>query len=221
MGKLPILVGGTGFYLNALRLGLALGEKGAGPERQRWQQYLAAHDSVSLWQQLNERDPKAAAAIPPANTRRVIRALEVITTTGELFSAQAENEPEFDCLVLGLNTERSVLYERINTRVDAMMHQGLEQEARAVFARYGAQAQGLAAIGYKEFLPYWQGEQDLPTTIELIKRNSRRYAKRQLTYFHNQMPAHWFDLVAHPEEDQEINKLVYAWLSGPIAPILG
>lgn len=211
--RMPILVGGTGFYLNALRLGLPLGAKGAGPERQHWEDYLAAHGQNALWLQLQVRDPKAAAEIPQGNSRRVIRALEVISTTGGLFSEQGNNDPEYDCLVVGLNTERSVLYDRINARVDQMIEAGLEKEAHAVYERFGAHAQGLAAIGYKEFIPYWQGEQSLADTVVLIKRNSRRYAKRQLTYFRNAMPTHWFDLLAHPEQYSEISKLVYTWFN--------
>lgn len=207
-GRVPLLVGGTGFYLNALRLGLPLGVAGTTPARAKWQAYLEIHGATALHTQLAMKDPKAATAIPTGNSRRVIRALEVIDNTGGLFSAQVAPTPKFDALVLGLTTERELLYARINTRVDDMMASGLLDEVRRVYKQVGPDAQAMAAIGYKEFIPYLQKQEDLETATELVKRNSRRYAKRQLTYFHNQMPAHWFDLVQNPEIMEQIDALV-------------
>lgn len=207
-GRLPLLVGGTGFYLNALRLGLPLGVAGQTPARARWQDFGDAHGAEALHAELERRDPAAAKAIPAGNSRRVIRALEVIENTGGLFSEQEPPEPQFDCLIIGLSTDRQLLYERINERVDAMMAAGLLDEVRRIYAQVGPGAQSLAAIGYKEFIPYLQGKQTLADTVELVKRNSRRYAKRQLTYFHNQMPAHWFDLVQAPQSLAQVDQLV-------------
>jgi tRNA dimethylallyltransferase len=211
-GRLPLLVGGTGFYLNALRLGLPLGVQGQTPARAHWQQFFEQHGVEALHAELAQRDPAAAAAIPAGNSRRVIRALEVIENTGGLFSQQAAPQPQFNCLIIGLTTERELLYQRINARVDAMMAAGLLQEVQTIYARVGPDAQALAAIGYKEFIPYLQGDESLTTAVELVKRNSRRYAKRQLTYFHNQMPAHWFDLVQAPASVAEIDQLVQSFI---------
>ncbi|MDN6091072.1 MAG: tRNA (adenosine(37)-N6)-dimethylallyltransferase MiaA, partial [Lacticaseibacillus paracasei] len=193
--QLPILVGGTGFYLNSLRLNLPLGGK-APPTaiRQRWQVALATNGQSWLWQQLAQRDPDAAQQIAPANTRRVIRALEVGELTGRRFSDQPQPEPLFSTLVIGLTTDRTVLYDRINARVDAMMQAGLLAEVEQLLKTVPADAQAMQAIGYKELVPYLHGQAELANCVALIKQHSRHFAKRQLTYFRNQMPTHWFDL---------------------------
>ena len=209
--KLPIVVGGTGFYLNALRLGLPLGTQAASPSRARWQAALAAHDEAWLWQQLATQDPAAAAKIPAGNSRRVIRALEVIEQTGQLFSAQPPSTPQYDTLVLALTTERAALYDRINARVEAMLKAGLVAEVQAVLAQAPPTAQALQAIGYKELLPYLAEEQSLAEATALIQQHSRHYAKRQLTYFRHQMPAHWLDLIADPKAPAQAAALVSAW----------
>ena len=211
--QLPILVGGTGFYLNSLRLNLPLGGK-APPTaiRQRWQVALATNGQSWLWQQLAQRDPDAAQQIAPANTRRVIRALEVGELTGRRFSDQPQPEPLFSTLVIGLTTDRTVLYDRINARVDAMMQAGLLAEVEQLLKTVPADAQAMQAIGYKELVPYLHGQAELANCVALIKQHSRHFAKRQLTYFRNQMPTHWFDLVAHPEDKNAIVTLVQQWL---------
>lgn len=211
--QLPILVGGTGFYLNSLRLNLPLGGK-APPTaiRQRWQVALATNGQSWLWQQLAQRDPDAAQQIAPANTRRVIRALEVGELTGRRFSDQPQPEPLFSTLVIGLTTDRAVLYDRINARVDAMMQAGLLAEVEQLLKAVSADAQAMQAIGYKELVPYLHGQAELANCVALIKQHSRHFAKRQLTYFRNQMPTHWFDLVAHPEDKNAIVTLVQHWL---------
>lgn len=209
--KLPIVVGGTGFYLNALRLGLPLGTQAASPSRARWQAALAAHDEAWLWQQLAAQDPAAASKIPAGNSRRVIRALEVIEQTGQLFSAQTPSTPQYDTLVLALTTERAALYARINARVEAMLKAGLVAEVQAVLAQAPPTAQALQAIGYKELLPYLAKEQSLAKATALIQQHSRHYAKRQLTYFRHQMPAHWLDLIADPKAPAQAAALVSAW----------
>ncbi|WP_379821508.1 tRNA (adenosine(37)-N6)-dimethylallyltransferase MiaA [Lacticaseibacillus paracasei] len=211
--QLPILVGGTGFYLNSLRLNLPLGGK-APPTaiRQRWQVALATNGQSWLWQQLAQRDPDAAQQIAPANTRRVIRALEVGELTGRRFSDQPQPAPLFSTLVIGLTTDRAVLYDRINARVDAMMQVGLLAEVEQLLKTVPADAQAMQAIGYKELVPYLHGQAELADCVALIKQHSRHFAKRQLTYFRNQMPTHWFDLVAHPEDKNAIVTLVQQWL---------
>lgn len=211
--QLPMLVGGTGFYLNSLRLNLPLGGK-APPTaiRQRWQVALATNGQSWLWQQLAQRDPDAAQQIAPANTRRVIRALEVGELTGRRFSDQPQPEPLFSTLVIGLTTDRAVLYDRINARVDAMMQAELLAEVEQLLKTVPADAQAMQAIGYKELVPYLHGQAELANCVALIKQHSRHFAKRQLTYFRNQMPTHWFDLVAHPEDKNAIVTLVQQWL---------
>ena len=211
-GKLPIVGGGTGFYMNALRLDLPLGGQ-APPSayRDQLQVALAEHDAQWLWDQLHQVDPIAAEKIPPANSRRVIRALEVMHTTGVKFSQQPESKPAYDALVIGLTTQRQVLYQRIDQRVKMMVSAGLIPEVKQVMDLAGADAQALKAIGYKELVPYLAGSQSLAEAVALIQKNSRHYAKRQLTYFKHQMPTHWFDLVAHPEAYEDVLTLVTHW----------
>jgi tRNA dimethylallyltransferase len=211
-GHLPIVVGGTGFYLNALRLGLPLGgEAPPSPYRQQLHAQLTTRGPEWLWQQLLVQDPQAAEKIPVGNSRRVIRALEVIALTGRPFSQQPEPKPAYDALVVGLTTERAQLYARINARVELMVRSGLVPEVRRVVALAGPDAQALKAIGYKEMLPYLAGTATLATCVAAIQQHSRQYAKRQLTYFRHQMPTHWFDLIAAPNLYQAILTLVSKW----------
>ncbi|WP_056969063.1 tRNA (adenosine(37)-N6)-dimethylallyltransferase MiaA [Lacticaseibacillus thailandensis] len=213
-GRIPILVGGTGFYLNALRLGLPLGTAGSSPERRKWQAFVDVHGAEAAWAALQQRDPVAARKIPVANVRRTVRALEVIDQTGHRFSEQPAPSPRYTTLVVGLTTERQLLYQRINARVEAMVAHGLVAEVRAIIDRYGTDNQALAAIGYKELVPYFAGEYDLATAVSLIQRNSRRYAKRQLTYLRNQMAPDWYDLVTQPQTYASLRQRVAEFING-------
>lgn len=217
--RLPMIVGGTGFYLNTLRLNLSLGGQTTPEEdfshRQYWQDYLQTHGAQALWDALNQKDPVAASKIPVNNERRVIRALEVIDKTGHLFSQQPTPAPlDVDFFVIGLTTERALLYQRINHRVDIMMQQGLLAEARYVYEHRDQAPQASKGIGYKEFFGYFEHHISLDEAIDLVKKNSRHYAKRQLTWFHNQMhDVQWFDLVQHPQQKLLIIQLLTEWLA--------
>lgn len=206
-GKIPLLVGGTGFYVNALLNSMKLGEKDD-EERsidQKWQIFLDQNGAQSLWNKLKEKDPEAAGKIPVANTRRTLRALSVISRTGQKFSQQQkEIPPRYDYLIIGLNSTRYKIYERINKRVDIMMDQGLLKEAKFVYDNREREHQVLQAIGYKEFFPYFEGKATLSDCVEKLKQSSRRYAKRQLTYFRNKLPVEWFD----PLEDEDCYKKI-------------
>ena len=127
-GKLPIIVGGTGFYVNALLNKMQLGEKTAQEKSvtQKWENYLAENGAEKLWQQLHDKDPVAAEKIPISNSRRTLRALTVIDRTGKKFSEQQEKiEPRYDYLIIALNSKRAKIYDRINQRVDKMMDLGI------------------------------------------------------------------------------------------------
>lgn len=206
-GKIPLLAGGTGFYVNALLNSMKLGEKDD-EERsidQKWQIFLDQNGAQSLWNKLKEKDPEAAGKIPVANTRRTLRALSVISRTGQKFSQQQkEIPPRYDYLIIGLNSTRYKIYERINKRVDIMMDQGLLKEAKFVYDNREREHQVLQAIGYKEFFPYFEGKATLNDCVEKLKQSSRRYAKRQLTYFRNKLPVEWFD----PLEDEDCYKKI-------------
>lgn len=215
-GKLPIIVGGTGLYVQALvdNLNLGEGEAVAGDSviREYWARLAEERGPATVWEELNRRDPTAAAQIPVGNLRRVIRALEVIERTGRPFSAQPQHEPKDDFFLIGLTTARPVLYQRINARVDQMAAQGLVEEARWLNAQGPAAYQARKGIGYRELWPYLAGEISLDAAVDHIKRDSRHYAKRQLTWFRNRMRVHWYDLVSGQDSLEEIRGDLVAWL---------
>ena len=192
---LPMVVGGTGFYLQTLTENLALGADHFDEQSQRirdyWHQMADQKGPEAVWKQLYQKDPQAAKQIPVGNLRRVIRALEVIEKTGQLFSQQTQTKSDNEFLLIGLTTERSVLYERINQRVDLMIKEGLLDEARWLYEQGGENYQSGKGIGYRELFPYFKGETTLADAIAKIKQDSRHYAKRQLTWFRNKMNVQW------------------------------
>lgn len=216
--KLPIVVGGSGLYIEGLLFDMQFG--GVANEDKQYRRELEAElartDAMHLWNLLNEKDPRAAEQIHPNNSRRVIRALEMIHFSGKLFSDQNDREaaPHYDALLIGLDTDRSVLYERINRRVDLMVAGGLIEEAKAIFDLHlPDKTQATRGIGYKEWFGYFNGEITLEEAKELLKLNSRRYAKRQLTWFRNRMSGvHWFDLVQDDSRMRQIAALVESFL---------
>lgn len=214
--KLPLIVGGTGFYLQALLDGYHLGGnevKGDGKIRAKYQRFALENGNNALWAYLNSIDELAAKQIPVNNVRRIIRAIEVYEMTGHKFSEQVDRpNEEIDALVIGLNTERNVLYKRIEQRVDQMMQDGLLDEARWLFYEGGAKFQAGKGIGYKELFPFIDGKGSLEDGVAEIKKNSRHYAKRQLTWFRNKMNVTWFDLVSNETDVVKIKKTVIEWL---------
>ncbi|NEU29286.1 tRNA (adenosine(37)-N6)-dimethylallyltransferase MiaA [bacterium LRH843] len=198
-GHLPFLVGGTGLYVNSITKRYQLSEMKADETyRQELEQLARQIGNEKLHNILKEVDVASAEAIHPNNVRRVIRALEVLHVTGIPFSKQqheekSEEEAPYQLAFIGLTTERERLYQRINERVDIMMEQGLLDEAKALFDLGIKDCQSVKAIGYKELYDYFNGFCTLDEAIEQIKQNSRRYAKRQLTWFRNKTDATWFD----------------------------
>lgn len=216
-GKMPVIAGGTGFYLQVLLDNFKLGSDDNIIEnkediRNELQGYLEKNGAKKLWERLEKIDPVAASKIPIGNSRRVIRALEVYYRTGKLFSEQNDQKTsEYDPLIIGLTTDRALLYERINQRVDIMIENGLLDEAKYLFEKGNMELSAAKGIGYKEFYEYFEGKISLDDAIALVKRNSRRYAKRQLTWFRNKMDVNWFDIIQNPEEIQIINTKVKKW----------
>ncbi len=195
-GKIPLVVGGTGFYINALINKLQLGERESYNDSvdSKWLELLKSEGERALWQKLNEKDPITAAKIPYQNHRRVLRALSVISRTGKLFSdQQVDIEPRYDALIIGLNSDRQQVYERINNRIDKMMASGLLTEAEMIYHNLDKCHQVVQAIGYKEFFPYFKHEADLSYCVDKLKQASRKYAKRQITYFRHQLCVKWLD----------------------------
>ncbi|GGI63735.1 tRNA (adenosine(37)-N6)-dimethylallyltransferase MiaA [Limosilactobacillus caviae] len=213
---LPIIAGGTGFYLQTLTDNLALGSDKFDQEtldiRNKWKKIANEKGAEYVWQQLNKQDPIASEQIPKANMRRVIRALEVIQKTGQLFSNQPQYQATNDFLLIGLTTDRPVLYDRINKRVDLMVHNGLLDEAKWLFDHGGENLPAGKGIGYHELFPYFHGEITLDEAVEKIKQDSRHYAKRQLTWFRNKADTHWFDILSHPDDINQIKQFIKDWL---------
>ncbi|WP_460057724.1 tRNA (adenosine(37)-N6)-dimethylallyltransferase MiaA [Pseudolactococcus yaeyamensis] len=201
-GKLPIIVGGTGLYLQSLIEGYHLGGAGHHEEMRALREELELLTDEQLFERLDAHQIE----IPELNRRRAIRALEIAQ-----FDEQLENKKsDYDFLIIGLNTERSVLYERINHRVDLMMAAGLLDEAKMLYARF-KDAQVSRAIGYKEFFPYFEGQISLETAVEAVKQNSRRYSKRQITWFKNRMAVDFQDILA-PDFKEQIERKIERFL---------
>ena len=206
-GKLPLLVGGTGLYLNALSYDMSLGEDGADRALREELNAIAATPSgpQCLHERLKAVDPQSAARLHPNDVRRVVRAIEVFETTGKPLSSMGEERREgpYRMLVYGLSLPRELMYARINARVDQMMADGLVDEVKALLAggveprREGGAMQ---AIGYKEIVAALRGEMDMETAIALIKQSSRRYAKRQWTWFRHDPRVQWFDFTEYADE---------------------
>lgn len=215
--KLPIIVGGTGLYIQALLFDFLLGtaEKTAAVEKNPLRQYYEALaetiGNFGLWQRLEDKDSLAAEKIHFNNRKKVIRALEVFDQTGRsIFAPKEAPQPLYDYLMIGLNTNRALLYQRINQRVDLMVDHGLLEEARMLYPH--PEYQAAQGIGYKEFFPYFAGDETLEEAVEKVKLNSRRYAKRQLTWFRNRSQAHWFDLLEDETAAVEVEALIESWL---------
>nr|WP_216656355.1 MULTISPECIES: tRNA (adenosine(37)-N6)-dimethylallyltransferase MiaA [unclassified Enterococcus] len=209
IGKLPIIVGGTGLYIQSLIEGYHLGGSGNQQEMKQYQHNLeiSTMSNETLWQKLSLIAPAKAEAIPVENRRRLVRKLTLAK-----FQTNSSNQAfAYDFKVIGLNTNRELLYQRINQRVDLMLTAGLVEEAQWLKNKY-PKSQACQAIGYKEFFPYFEGQANLDDSIELIKRNSRRYAKRQLTWFRNRMNVQFWDLVQAPELQKKLESEVMKWL---------
>lgn len=195
-GKLPIIVGGTGLYIDSLLNNVKFSEeKGDDEYREVLYEIARTQGNHVLYEQLVTADPVAAESVHENNLVRVVRALEVIHTTGRKFSElKAESrliESPYDSLILGLNTaDRSVLYDRINQRVDIMVQNGLIEEAESLWQECGMKT-AANAIGYKELIPYFENTMPLDECIDKIKQETRHYAKRQLTWFRRNERIRW------------------------------
>ena len=205
-GHLPIICGGTGLYLDTLTKIGNYAEASAGDEKLRAELFdLAEKDgNPALHAILAELDPEAAAQIHPNNVKRVVRAIEICKTTGrtktEIDRAQlAADSPVRECRLLLCYHDRALLYDRINRRVDQMLADGLEDEARRVLAMDGG-ATALQAIGYKELAPYLAGECSRDAAVERLRQATRHYAKRQLTWFRRDPRIRWL----YPDETPNI-----------------
>ena len=195
-----ILTGGTGLYIGSITEGLS--DLPAGDPVLR--EELLKLDSEELYKKLMELDPQAAQDIHINNRRRVERAVEVCLLTGDKFSVLSKKNIKnnnYNFFKVALERDREYLYERINLRVDIMLEKGLEQEVRDLYEKYGENLRKINIIGYTELIEYFNGKVTYEEAVENIKRNSRRYAKRQFTWFKNDPTYVWFDLDKLSEEE--------------------
>ncbi len=194
-GKLPMIVGGTGLYINSLINNLIFEDSECDYGYREELRQLALHNgNEHLWQMLKEIDPETAEALHPNNLTRIIRALEIYKVSGKRMSVlqkeSRKNPSPYEPCMIALDYDRELLYERINKRVDIMLAEGLLDEAKEFFShdRYPTATQ---AIGYKELFPFFCGEKDLESCVDSLKRETRKYAKRQMTWFRKDSRIHW------------------------------
>jgi len=190
------VVGGTGLYIKVLLGGLLEGPGADEALRAQYKKEAALHGKACLHEQLRKKDPLAAAAIDPRDASRVIRALEVFDLTGvsivERRKAHRFNRQRYACLKIGLAVERETLFERIDRRTDRMMAAGFVDEVKSLLERgYAPELKAMQSLGYRQIVGYLKGLHSLDEAIRLIKRDTRRYAKRQMTWFKADKDIQW------------------------------
>lgn len=203
-GKMPILVGGTGLYINSIVYNLTFQEQSKDIAYREYLNLVLQEKGLGyLYELLLEVDPESANQIDRNNSHRIIRALEISKSGKKDNSNFNSKNNEYNLLYLGLNMERSKLYENINIRVDQMINQGLIKEVSELVEKYSENSQAFKAIGYKEVISYFKNDISLEEMVELIKKNSRHYAKRQITWFKRDDRIIWLD-----KEDENIFETV-------------
>jgi tRNA dimethylallyltransferase len=216
-GKLPILVGGTGLYIQSITHDFRFADVHDPSLRKKWKDYLDQHGKEKLYSQLKEKDPAYAEKLHPNNTRRIIRALEILEATGKsmaYYQRDWHRQSPYDLIIIGLWMEREALYGRINRRVDQMIEEGLVDEVKELLERgIPKTSTAMQAIGYKEIVEYLEGTISLEEAIELIKRNTRRYAKRQMTWFRRMQEVKWFE-VKDAKNFAELTKNIIHYVAG-------
>ena len=203
-GKTPIIAGGTGLYVRALTATLSV--PAVAPD-EGLRETLRAMGAEGLYARLSDVDPVSAARILPGDAKRMVRALEVYETTGRPMSSFHTPEgirgvPKPDTVIFGLDRERPALYARIEQRVDAMLNAGLVDEVRALVARgYGATLKSMGSLGYRHILRYLDNQQTLAEATDDLKRDTRRFAKRQLSWFRADSQVQW--IAVHETDSAE------------------
>lgn len=204
----PLVVGGTGLYIKALLAGLFQQEEAAHAVRLRLTQELADQGLPTLYARLKSLDPATARRLAPGDTYRILRALEVVEVTGHplstLHAAHRFQDRPYETLKIGLTLPREELYRRIETRVELMLAQGWVEEVRMLLHRYPPEIKPLQALGYRHLVAVQEGRLSLEEASEETKKETRRYAKRQLTWFRADPEVHWFS----PSQLEEIGILV-------------
>ena len=203
-GKLPILVGGTGLYVQAVLFDYRFAEQQVDEKlRSALYEELEQYGPLHMHDKLISLNPEAD--IHPNNTRRVVRAIEIALSGQEKSERNRALDPLYNEVIVGLDISRELLYKRINRRVDLMMDKGFLEEVKTLRSRGIRETQSMQAIGYKELQSYLDGESSLEEAVAKLKQNSRKYAKRQFTYFKNKLPVFWID--AMQEMEKNIQKI--------------
>ena len=206
-GKIPVVAGGTGLYFRILLENYDMPKVAPDKELRKKLHNIEKEQGVqALYDLLKQQDPVLAENMHPNNTVKIIRALEVCKTLGiPMSQAQKKKDPLYDVIWIGLGhlngEDRQFLYNRTDKRVDLMLEQGLEQEAKKLYEKYGKINSLLKTIGYQEFIDYFEEKISYEQCIEKIKQNTRRYAKRQLTWFRRNEDIKWFDIRKETTED--------------------
>ena len=214
-GHIPIIVGGTGFYINALVYDNDFTEEESSSIRDELYRIAETEGKENLHDMLADIDVEYAKSIHPNNVKRVARAIEYYRLTGEKMSehnkSAKEKESPYNTAFFVLNMDRQKLYERIDMRVDIMMENGLENEVRKLIDMgYSPELVSMQGLGYKEFIPYFNGEISLEKAVDDIKKYTRHFAKRQLTWFRRQTEGIWIDMTGGDKEkalSQIINEI--------------
>jgi tRNA dimethylallyltransferase len=212
--KIPILVGGTGFYIQAVLYDIDFTENDSDTTyRKELEELLALKGAIYLHELLATIDPDSATAIHPNNSKRVIRALEFAKLTGDKISEhneeQKRRESPYHFCYFVLNKDRATLYETINRRVDIMLEQGLLNEVKALSDKgYNRTLVSMQGLGYKEILAYLDGESTLEEATLLLKRDTRHFAKRQLTWFKREKDVIWVDKDVFASEEAVLDYLI-------------
>lgn len=198
-GKLPFVVGGTGLYIEALCYDFQFTEAGSDESfRQQHAQIVHQFGNKALHDKLRDIDPESAGRLHPNDVRRVIRALEVFHMTGITLSNHLRDQkkiPRYDVCLIGLTMDRKLLYERIEERIDHMIEQGLVQEVQKLIDQgYKPSLVSMQGLGYKEIVWYLSGLCSMHESVRLLKRNTRHFAKRQLSWFRHMKAIHWVDV---------------------------
>lgn len=195
-GKVPIIVGGTGLYIKAALYDYEFSE--TKDNHERFREKYKDYDNEQLYQHLISIDELSAKELHPHNRQRVLRAIEIYEQTGQKKSEILSKQQHiclYDTYFIGLTLERSLLYDRINQRVERMKQMGLQQEVTKLYLQGLKRShQSMKAIGYKEWFDYFEGLIDKEDVYENIKKHSRQYAKRQYTWFKNQFDVHWYEV---------------------------
>lgn len=210
--KIPFIVGGTGHYIRALIYDYDFHDEDDDDKRELMERFDKLSTTI-LYGRLKEISEDLAAKVHPNNRQRILRQLIKFELSERISHRRADRDsdyqhtPKYDTFIIGLERERSILYDRINERVEEMFDNGIAAEAEKLYKEHKLSTTAKGAIGYKEFLPYFEGDISLQEVKDNIKQNTRQFAKRQLTFFRNQLEVNWYDMEDETSKEKIFNDL--------------